>query len=187
MNSIKIAHQAATELAQTLNKIDEKQVTQLINHIKKSQRIFVAGAGRSLLMLKAFAMRLMHIGYEVYIVGEVTTPAFLANDLLLIASASGETRSLVSIAERGKNYGGKIVVLTIFEASSLAKLADASIKIPAYTDKLPESQLNQPGILPGGSLFEEAVLLLGDSLILELVADRHIDTSKAFEKHANLE
>jgi 6-phospho-3-hexuloisomerase len=61
------------------------------------------------------------------------------------------------------------------------------VKIPAYTDKRPESETNQKGILPGGSMFEEAVLLLADSLIVELALEQKIPTDRAFEKHANLE
>lgn len=187
MNSVEIAYQAASELAETVKKIDVKQVEEFIHQIRTSQRIFVTGAGRSLLMLKGFAMRLMHIGFEVYVVGEVTTPAFLPGDVLIVASASGETKTLISHAAKAKELGGTVVALTIFEQSFLGNLADAIVKIPAYTDKLPESRLNQKGILPGGSLFEEAVLLLGDSLIVALAKDQKIDTSRAFEKHANLE
>lgn len=187
MNSVEVSHRAAIELAETLKNIDVKQVDELVSLIRNRKRIFVTGAGRSLLMLKGFAMRLMHIGFEVYIVGEVTTPAFLESDLLIVASASGETKSLNSNAIRAKEYGGAVVVLSIFEQSSLGKIADKVVKIPAYTDKLPESDLNRKGILPGGSMFEEAVLLLGDSLIVELANDHKIDTSKAFENHANLE
>ncbi|MBL1228458.1 6-phospho-3-hexuloisomerase [Enterococcus sp. BWB1-3] len=187
MNPVDLSYKAALELAETLKNVNIQQVNTLLELIKIKKRIFVTGAGRSLLMLKGFAMRLMHIGYEVYIVGEVTTPAFLEDDLLIAASASGETKSLISNAERAKEYGGSIVALTIFEQSSLGKLANEVVKIPAYTDKLPVSEINRKGILPGGSMFEEAILLLGDSLILELAKDQQVDTTKAFENHANLE
>ncbi|GCF94614.1 6-phospho 3-hexuloisomerase [Enterococcus florum] len=187
MNSVQVAQQAAIELAGTISNIDDEQVKVLTSLIKEKKRIFVTGAGRSLLMLKGFAMRLMHIGFDVFIVGEVTTPAFLADDLLIVATASGETKSLVSNSTRAKEYGGSVVALTIFEDSTIGKIADQVVKIPAYTDKLPESDINKRGILPGGSMFEEAVLLLGDSLIVELANEHKVDTSKAFENHANLE
>lgn len=187
MKTADVAYQAVMELAETLRNADSRQVEIFASLIKEKKRIFVAGAGRSLLMLKAFAMRLMHVGFEVYIVGEVTTPAFLAEDLLVIATGSGETQSLVSIAEKAKSYGGTVAVLTIFEDSSIGKIADVAVKIPAFTDKLPVSEVNKKGILPGGSMFEEAVLLLGDALIVDLAKEHQVDTGKAFEKHANLE
>ncbi|AYW48293.1 6-phospho-3-hexuloisomerase [Tetragenococcus osmophilus] len=187
MNSVDTAYQAATELADTLKRIDKSQIEELTAAICQSNRIFVAGAGRSLLMLKGFAMRLMHIGFEVYVVGDVTTPAFLSGDLLILASASGETNSLVSNASKAKTCEGRVITLTVFEQSTLADLSDKVVRIPAYTDKLPASQENKKGILPGGSTFEEAVLVLGDALIVELAQEYKVDTDKAFVNHANLE
>ncbi|MBX8938600.1 6-phospho-3-hexuloisomerase [Enterococcus gilvus] len=187
METKEVAYTAAMELAAVLRSIDQKQIAQLAVSIKQARRIFVSGAGRSLLMLKGLAMRLMHLGYEVYVVGEVTTPAFLPEDLLILASASGETSSLINTANKASEIGGKIISMTVFPDSTLAKLSSGVIRIPAYTDKLPESEENQKGILPGGSMFEEAVLLLADSLIVELALEQKIPTDRAFEKHANLE
>ncbi|MGX2943546.1 6-phospho-3-hexuloisomerase [Enterococcus alishanensis] len=187
MESFQIAVQAAKELSETLSKVDKTEVTKLVQAIRHSKRIFLTGAGRSRLMLQAFAMRLMHIGFQVYIVGEVTTPAFLAGDLLIAASASGETKSILQTARKAKEYQGQVAVFSIFPESSLGETADILVKIPAYTDKLPSSAENKMGILPGGSMFEEAVLLLGDALIVELASEQHVDTSKAFANHANLE
>lgn len=187
MKTNEVAYTAAMELANTLKKVDQEQIDRLVNNIKQAERIFVSGAGRSLLMLKGLAMRLMHLGYEVYVVGEVTTPAFLPEDLLIVASASGETSSLINTAKKANKIGGKIISLTVFPESSLAKLSGGVIRIPAYTDKLPESEENRKGILPGGSMFEEAVLLLADSLIVELALEQKVPTDRAFEKHANLE
>ena len=187
MKTKEVAYTAALELADTLKRIDQEQIDHLIYGIKQARRIFVSGAGRSLLMLKGLAMRLMHLGYEVYVVGEVTTPAFLPEDLLILASASGESSSVINIAKKAQKIGGTIISLTVFSESNLAKLSASVIRIPAYTDKLPESEENKKGILPGGSMFEEAVLLLADSLILELALEQKVPMDRAFEKHANLE
>lgn len=187
MNAKSDLNLAASELCQTLQNIDEQELSAFIDILKDHPRIFVYGAGRSLLMMKAFAMRLMHLGYEAYVVGEVTTPAFLKHDCLVIASASGETKSLLMIAENAKAIQGQILALTIFEGSSLAKLADGIIRVPAYTDKRPPSETNRPSLLTGSSMFEEAVLLLGDTIILELAKHKQLDLTKAFDKHANLE
>lgn len=119
-------------------------------------------------MLKAFAMRLMHIGLKVHVVGDVVTPALKNGDLLLLASASGETASLVNVATKAKQLGGTVALLTIFPESTLGNLAEVVVRIPAYTDKLPDGLDNVKGILPGGSLFEEAVMVLGDAMIVNL-------------------
>ena len=143
METKEVAYTAAIELAETLKKIDQEQIDQLVISVKQAKRIFVSGAGRSLLMLKGLAMRLMHLGYEVYVVGEVTTPAFLSKDLLIVASASGETTSLINTVTKARKIGGNIISLTVFPESTLAKLSASIIRIPAYTDKLPESKENQ--------------------------------------------
>ena len=106
---------------------------------------------------------------------------------MIVASASGETTSLINTVTKAGKIGGNVISLTVFPESTLAKLSASIIRIPAYTDKLPESKENQKGILPGGSMFEEAVLLLSDSLIVELAIEQKVSTDRAFEKHANLE
>lgn len=85
------------ELRRTLTAVSYEQQEQLAAEIQKANRVFVAGAGRSGMMARCFAMRLMHMGITAYMVGEVVTPSIAAGDLLVIASGSGETASLVSM------------------------------------------------------------------------------------------
>jgi 6-phospho-3-hexuloisomerase len=56
-------------------------------------------AGKERTCIKMAAMRFMHLGYTVFIVGETNTPAILEGDLLLVASGSGTTSSVVSSAD----------------------------------------------------------------------------------------
>ena len=137
-------------------------------------------------MLRGFAMRLMHLGFRSYVVGDTITPAFSENDLLIIGSGSGETRTLISIAIKAKEIGGKITLISTREKSTLSKLSCDTIIIPAYTDKVDEPSQRKP-LLPGGSLFEEALLVLLDSVVLPLSEVHSIPTTKAFSFHANLE
>ena len=88
------------ELEATLGSIKEEQTVQLVDCIQQAKRIFIAGRGRSGLMVNCFAMRLMHMGKKVFVVGEIVTPSIEKGDLLLIASGSGETGSLVSMAKK---------------------------------------------------------------------------------------
>ena len=59
-------------------------------------------------------MRLMHMGKQVYVVGEIVTPSIQQGDLLLIVSGSGETESLVAMAKKAKRLGATIATVTIF-------------------------------------------------------------------------
>jgi len=78
--------------------INKDSVNKLIEDILNANAIFLMGAGRSGLVARAFAMRLMHLGLKVYVVGETTTPAVKRGDLVIAISGSGETRSIVSLA-----------------------------------------------------------------------------------------
>ena len=180
------AAKAAKELAAALENIQEESINKLVEVVISAKRIYVAGAGRSLLMLRAVAMRLMHLGFDVYVTGDTTTPAFEEGDLMIIASGSGETSGLVNIANKVKNYRGSLAVLTIRGESTLGKMADVCVVIPAFTDKVDDPTLKRP-ILPGGSMFEQSVLLLGDTIVLPLAEKMNIPTDRFFSRHANLE
>lgn len=187
MNTVQIAAKAAAELSDTLSRIDPGQADALMEAIVAAKRVFLAGAGRSMLMLRGFAMRLMHVGFTVFLVGDTTTPALEAGDLLIIGTGSGETGGLVAMADKAKKYGGTLAVVTIFPESTLGGKADVVVRIPAYTDKLPDGPDNKRGTLPGGSMFEQAMLLLGDSMIVPLADRSGTPTDRAFSRHANLE
>ena len=62
------------EISQVMAKVDEQQLQKILPLFTKQRRIFVRGAGRSGFQAKSFAMRLMHLGYEVYVLGETITP-----------------------------------------------------------------------------------------------------------------
>lgn len=177
---------AAKELQTLLERVGESQVEQLYSSIIAAEKIFVAGAGRSLLMLRGFAMRLMHLGFQSCVVGDTTTPAFTEKDLLIIGSGSGETGTLVTIASKAKKIGGKIALITTREKSTISELSDLKVVIPAFTDKAEPDNPERP-LLPGGTMFEEAMLILCDSMVLPLSEIHKIPTDSAFALHANLE
>lgn len=186
MEITKTAAKAAMELSATLEKIDEAQVQALVDAVMSAQKIYFAGAGRSLLALRCVAMRFMHVNFEVYIVGDTTTPAFTDKDLLIVGSGSGETAGMINVASKAKKLGGKVALFTIREQSTLASLADLTVRIPAYTDKVEDPTMVKP-ILPGGTMFEQSMLVLGDTMILELGKRQGVSTETYFVRHANLE
>lgn len=86
------------ELSRTVDLISNEEAEKLVNKILESQKIIVAGAGRSGYMGKSFVMRMMHMGIDAFVVGETVTANLEKDDLLIIGSGSGETKTLVSIA-----------------------------------------------------------------------------------------
>lgn len=174
------------ELKTTARLVDETMLDKLTEAICRAPVIFLAGAGRSGLMVKAFAMRLMHLGKTAHIVGDVTAPALQKGNLLIIGSGSGETGSLVCMAEKAKKIGADIAVITLYPASSIAKMADYTIQIAASTTKS-TIDTGYHSRQPMGSLFEQSELIVFDSIIMKLMELYHVSEKKMAERHANLE
>lgn len=174
------------EITRTLSAINAGSTEELRDLILSSKRIYIAGAGRSGLMTRGFAMRLMHMGLTAYVVGEIVTPAIGNGDLLLIASGSGETGSLVNMAKKARSLGAKVALVTIFPESTIGQISDVSLKIPAST---PKSALENSAtsIQPMGSLFEQCLMLTLDTLVMMLMEKLNLASDEMFRLHANLE
>lgn len=172
------------ELETMLGKIDQKEIDQAMTLINSSDKIFFNALGRAAFAGKSFVMRLMHMGREVYVVGETNTPNFGPNDLLIICSGSGETKQFVQIAEKAKSLGGKVMVFTGTPDSTLDQMSDASIIIQAPSKKQDDSTFKS--IQPMASLFEQGILISGDAIILGLM-EQGSGNEEMFSRHSNLE
>ena len=87
------------------SQLSDQQINKLIVSLEHAKKVYIYGAGRSGLVAKAFAMRLMHLGIAVHVVGEITTPAIEAEDIFITISGSGETTSVINSAKIAKNVG----------------------------------------------------------------------------------
>lgn len=168
----------ADEVSQISEMIDENELCSLAKHLSHSKRVFCAGCGRSGLVMRAFAMRLMHLGIICYFVGEVTQPSIRKGDLLIIGSSSGETSIVRMMAKRSKDLGVDIALFTSHEDSSLSALADYTVLIP--TDRIKSIQ-------PGGNLFEQSMFLVCDTIAVMVKEILHVDESMMDANHTNLE
>lgn len=152
--------------------------------LTNAQRVFVTGAGRSGLALRMTAMRLMHLGLVVHVVGDVTTPAITAGDLLLVVSGSGTTSGSVRAAEIAAKSGATTIALTTAPESPLARLAHIVIELPA-AQKLDHGDAISRQY--SGSLFEQAVVWIGDALFYTLWQRSNETSEQLWPRHANLE
>lgn len=153
--------------------------------IDEAGKIFVAGVGRTGLIMKCFAMRLAQAGYDVYWVGDVNTPGSQSGDLLILGSGSGETGALKNYAEKAGRYGVRTLVFTIDGDSALGLMADKVVLIQAAGKY--ERASEKTSIQPMGSLFEEALFIITESIVLELMEKNHIEEICMQKRHANLE
>lgn len=172
----------AGELRQNADGIDDEDFEKLFAALEASEHIFVSGKGRSLMAMSAFANRLVHLGYPVSMVGEISAPRASEKDLLLIGSSSGETAALVSLAQLAHKAGTKIALLTMAKSSSIAKLADVVVAVPG-------ANKNQIGasIQPMGSSFEQVLWLTLDAFVLDAMRKRKMRAQDMAARHANLE
>ena len=180
-----ILHDVTDELARTFDAMSEAELVELERRVLSADRVFVAAAGRSLLAIRGFAMRLMHFGYTAYVVGETVTPAIGKGDLLIVASGSGSTGTLVVIAEKARAAGADIALITTRPDLPLGHLADHIVHLEAYTAKLPDSGIKSVQL--AGSTFEQGVLIMGDAIIAHVAGSSAQKNAELMSRHANLE
>lgn len=186
MNNRDYASVVLNELHHTLSRIDIQRANEFVKLVDQAQEVFCAGAGRSGFQVKGFAMRLMHMGISSYVVGETCTPNIRENGLLVICSGSGETKSLVNHANKAKEVGAKIALITINPESTIARLADVVVEISAPSPKSAK-QGDIKSIQPMGSLFEQSEGIFMDISIMMLMEKRNLDSDTMFGRHANME
>jgi 6-phospho-3-hexuloisomerase len=166
----------------------------LLNARKEGRRIFVVGAGRSGLVAKAFAMRLTHMGFDVYVIGETITPPMRRDDILLAVSGSGRTKTVVAVAETARSIGARVVAITTYPDSPLGRVSDLVVRIPGRTKLAVEEDyivrqvrgLHEP-LAPLGTLFEVTTMIFLDGVVVELMHKLGITEEEMKEKHANIE
>ncbi len=172
------------ELRANAEKVDDDQIRNAAYKILEAKKVFVAGAGRSGFAARAFSNRLMHLGLSVHFVGEPTTPAICEGDLLVIGSGSGETGSLVVMAEKARKVGAEILTVTINPNGKIGKMAQAFIEIPGAT---PKGEGNTASIQPMADAFEQMSWIVYDVIIAYLMEKMHKTSEEMFKLHANLE
>ncbi len=182
------------KIAEQCRAMDRRSISQFMREIISAKRIFIAGAGRSGLVARTFGMRLMHLGFTVFIVGEVVTPAIRKGDLLIVVSGTGLTASLVAAARTAKAKGAKVVAITSFPNSPVAANSDCVVQIKGRKlGEVDKDYLNRQlagrhdPIVPLGTLFELSTMVFLDALIEELMLKYRKSEAELNALHTNLE
>lgn len=159
--------------------LDSEKVNKLINQIINTKRIFLMGAGRSGLEARAFAMRLMHLGFDVHVIGDVAAPVPTREDLVIIISGSGKTQSIVDLGSYIKGKGPKMAIITRNKDYSL--ILDMAIIIPVKIKDI-DKDLREC-FLPMGTLFEAVSHIFLDAIISELKYRTGTTEAKMKDRH----
>ena len=192
--------QMAEIITNSVITLDPHQMEVFFQEMLSAKRVYVAGAGRSGFIAKAFGLRLMHLGYDTYVVGETITPAFLPSDTLVMFSGSGETHSMASICGTAKEIGGKVCLITSSPGSKMGRMADCIVNLGDitgyYTKDKNSFEIRQltgnyrsltTSFAPLGTWFETLALVFSDAVISALMEAKNSEIRDMKNRLTNVE
>jgi len=192
--------QMAESIRKTAVLLDRREASAFFQLILASRRIYIAGAGRSGIISRAFAIRLLHLGFDVYVVGETITPALRPGDTLVVFSGSGETHTMATFCTTVRDLGGSICLVTASPDSTMGRLADCVVNLGDLTGyyrkdtaTFEERQVTgqyrsvASAFAPLGTLFETDALVFSDAVISALMVAKSEDAGELKGRLTNIE
>ena len=172
------------EIGDVLSGVRDAEVENLVHALLGAERIIVCGAGRMGLMARGFAMRLGQLGLRAWYLGDSATPGIGPRDVLVLASGSGETRTIVAVAELGCARGARLALVTARPESTLGRMAEVVVTLPGQA----KTDADGPAsVQPMTTLNEQCTLLLLDAIVLRLSAATGQTSDDMWARHCNLE
>jgi 6-phospho-3-hexuloisomerase len=173
------------EINLVLSKVNELEVEQMLLQIQLAEKIVVCGAGRVGMAIRAFGMRLAHLGLNAYSLGDSNVPSISNKDLLIVASGSGETQTIVDLVQIAQRNGSSIIAITGNPESRIGKMANIIVKIeaPSKTKEI----LGFRSIQPMTTLNEQSLGIFFDAATLELMDKMGESHDTMWARHSNLE
>jgi len=167
-------------------------VSELAAAAARGGRVFVHGVGREELMMRALCMRLAHLGLPAHCVGDVTAPPAGGGDLLVASAGPGAFSTVDAICGVARGAGARVLLLTARpEGEFPRRQADVVAHLPAQTmaDEEEAAAESAPSRakLPMGSLYEGAMFVLFEMVVLELTRVLGQSPSQMRARHTNLE
>jgi 6-phospho-3-hexuloisomerase len=192
--------QMGESITKTAVTLDHSQIAAFFNEMLSAKRIYVTGAVRSGLVAKAFGLRLMHLGYESFVVGETITPAFQQGDTLVVFSGSGETQSMFSICGTAKELKGRVCLITAMPDSRIGRMADFVVNLGdptgTYIHDKNSFEVRQltgkyrsvtSAFAPFGTMFETLAFVFSDAVISSIMEARKDEIAKMQSRLSNVE
>lgn len=176
--------QIMAEIDRVLSRVDEAELDALVEAILQAGQIIVYGLGREGLVMRGLAMRLMHLGLDVAVVGDMTTPPLGSGDLFLVSCGPGYLATVEALVKVARKAGGRVAMITAQPAATLPQQADLRVYLPAQTMAEAEQSSSTQAM---GSAFEQAMWLLFDALIPRLQAALGQTAADLRQRHTNME
>jgi len=162
--------------------VPQTSLLAFLEALQPARRVFLYGRGRSGFVARAFAVRLMHLGYQTYVVGETITAPVQRNDVVILVSGSGTTYPVVMTAELGRRQGATVVAITAQPESEIARLAHVVVPLTP-----PEGNGERAKLAPLGTLFETSAWLFFDAVVALLMERLGETEGQMRRRHATLE
>ena len=170
-------------------------VSELAAAAARGGRVFVHGVGREGLMMRALCMRLAHLGLPAHCVGDVTAPPAAGGDLLVASAGPGAFSTVDAICGVARGAGARVLLLTARPVGEFPRRqADVVAHLPAQTmaDDEEEAEAEAESApsrakLPMGSLYEGAMFVLFEMVVLELTRVLGQSPAQMRARHTNLE
>jgi len=180
-----LAREILDEVAVALGSVDGNDLDALVAELESARKIFCVGAGRSGMLMQAFCMRLNHLGFEAYMAGGLPCPPVASGDLIVVASGSGETRSVAAIVAQGRSAGARVALFTTQRSRHGLIRSEVAIVVPAPARLVnPETKASRQ---PMRTLFEQVLFILCESVVWGLRTKNDIAEEDMARRHANLE
>jgi 6-phospho-3-hexuloisomerase len=173
------------EVAAVLERVPPDATERLCEEIEAAGRIACYGVGREGLMMKALCMRLMHLGLDAHVVGDMTTPPLGSGDLLLTSAGPGRFATVLALLGVARGAGARTVVITAQPEGEAPQQADVVIELPART--MADDDALSTSVLPMGSLYEAVQLLFFDVVSIRLRERLGQKADEMRARHTNLE
>ena len=181
---LETARSILNEIDRVLTGVDQDEVYAFVRTILAADTTFVHGLGREGLVMRGFAMRLMHLGLPTAVVGDMTTPPVDKGDLFLVSCGPGYLSTVDALTTVALDAGATVAMITSQPEAALPQCADLRLTLPAQTMAEQEGSTSQQAM---GSVFEQAMWILLDSIVPILQAWRGQHNDDLRRRHTNLE
>ena len=187
MNNLKeYSDKISEEVTAVLSRVDPEQMKTFLDLVQGARKIALYAGGREGLMIRALAMRLFHLGYDVSVVGDMTAPFLTNGDLLILSVGPGYVSTLEALRSVAQRDGATVVCLTAQPDGRTARVADKIVHLPAQT-MADDSGAKATSVLPMGSLYELVLFVFSEIVVLELLKRTGRTFGQARDRHTNLE
>ncbi len=180
-----MAQRALSEIGAVFHSVTDDVAESMCTEILLAKRIVCYGVGREGLMIKALCMRLMHLGLDAHMVGDMTAPPVGKGDLLLVSAGPGSFSTVMALLGVARDAGARTMVVTAQPEGPAPRVAGVVIHLPAQT--MADDRTASAGLLPMGSLYEAVQLVFFDLVAILLREKMGQSAEEMRSRHTNLE